>query len=59
MADIRCLKDRLLNDLIDRWGIAKFVKVISATVIGAGASAIISESLIPNEPVLKIEKESK
>ena len=57
MKDDKSIKDRLLNGLIDRWGVAKFVKVVSASVMGAGTSAIIAESLIPSEPKLIEEKE--
>ena len=55
------IKDRLINGLIVKWGLSKFVKVASATAIGAGVSALVSESIIPNEPEIKIiiEKENK
>ena len=57
--NIMTIKDRLINGLIDKWGLRKFVKVVSATVIGAGASALVAESLIPDEPETKtIEKEN-
>lgn len=49
------IKDQLIIGLIDKWGLSKFVKVVSATAIGAGVSGLISESIIPNETKI-IEK---
>ena len=52
------IKNRLINGLIDKWGLTKFIEVVSATVIGAGVSALVSEKIIPNNPETNlIEKE--
>lgn len=52
MLSTKNIQDKILTQLINKWGMTKFVKVIAATLIGAGASAILAESLIPDEPEL-------
>lgn len=59
MSNTKNVKDRIINELIDKWGMTKFVKVISITTIGAMASALLADSVIPNEPRLVEENEKE
>lgn len=52
------IKDKVTTGLINIWGLEKFIKVIASCVIGAGITALIAESLIPNNPTNIEEKEN-
>lgn len=43
--------DKLVNGLMNKWGYAKFVRVIASGIIGAGVTALIVETITPDEPV--------
>lgn len=55
------MMEKIENSFIEKWGTEKFVKIIMVSIFSACISALVAESIIPDDPKtnkINFEKES-